>query len=394
MGSFGHALPVQDERPFCVQRHIAILRPNGACNPDYLLLFLRSSLAFEQAKAAATGIAQPTVGLRHLRDFFVPLPPLTEQERIVAKVDQFMALCDELEAKQAKKRETGERLTKAALAALTSAETPEEFRAAWTRVAESVHLLFDHGEDIGVLRRTVVSLAVRGRIDGYRTSPSEEPAGVFLLRFHGGPVHRPDPVAAGLKGVVLPENWCWARFTEVASIESNLVAPEKYPHLPHVAPDNIEKATGRLLECRTVREDGVISGKHHFFPGQVLYSKIRPNLSKVIVVDFEGLCSADMYPLGSRIDARYLQIFLLSDLFLQQVVRDENRIAMPKVNQQQLSATVVALPPLGVQKRIVAKVDQLTALCDELEARLTARDQKAEQLGEALVVSASQCPAP
>src|SRR5690625_4654463 len=68
---------------------------------------------------------------------------------------------------------------------------------------------------------------------------------------------------------------------------SHYVQDSGYKNFPHVAPDSIEKATGRLLEYRTVGEDGVRSGKHHFFPGQILYSKIRPNLSKAVVVDFE-----------------------------------------------------------------------------------------------------------
>lgn len=139
--------------------------------------------------------------------------------------------------------------------------------------------------------------------------------------------------------------------------------------MPHVAPDNIEKGTGRLLPYRTVAEDAVISGKHRFYAGQLLYSKIRPNLSKIVLVDFEGLCSADMYPIVAKVDPRFLQYYMLSMLFLRQVVKDDNRIAMPKVNQEQLSATIVAVAPLQEQKRIVAKVDALMKACDDLEAR-------------------------
>lgn len=166
----------------------------------------------------------------------------------------------------------------------------------------------------------------------------------------------------------LPPTWRWVRFLDVASIDSNLVDPAGFLDLPHVAPDNIEKGTGRLLDYRTIREDGVTSRKHRFFPGHIVYSKIRPNLSKVVVVDFEGLCSADMYPITARIHRRYLQLFMLSEVFLHQVVREDNRLAMPKVNQEQLGGTRVSVPPLVEQQRIVAKVDELMRLIDDLEA--------------------------
>ncbi|MBK9265380.1 MAG: restriction endonuclease subunit S [Polyangiaceae bacterium] len=167
----------------------------------------------------------------------------------------------------------------------------------------------------------------------------------------------------------IPKLWKWAQFIDVASIESRLVDPLQFPNKPHIAPDNIEKGTGRLLPFRTIAEDKVISNKHHFFAGQILYSKIRPNLSKVVIVDFDGLCSADMYPIATTMERRYLHIFMLSQVFLRQVVSEDNRVAMPKVNQQQLSAVAVPVPPLPEQKRIVAKVDELMKLCDELEAR-------------------------
>ncbi|MDX2055009.1 MAG: restriction endonuclease subunit S [Polyangiaceae bacterium] len=168
-------------------------------------------------------------------------------------------------------------------------------------------------------------------------------------------------------------------------MRTNLVSPGNFLDLPHVAPDNIEKGTGRLLGYRSVREDAVTSSKHRFFPGQILYSKIRPNLSKVVVIDFEGLCSADMYPLNPRIEREYLQLFLLSAAFLEQVVREDNRLAMPKVNQAQLSATRIAVPPLAEQKRIVARVEHLMKLCDDLEAKLRRAEDRASKLVEAVV---------
>ena len=181
------------------------------------------------------------------------------------------------------------------------------------------------------------------------------------------------------------KGWRWARFYEVANIASNLVQPRKYLDFPHIAPNNIEKQTGKLLEYRTVKEDKVHSANHRFFSGQIIYSKIRPNLSKAIIVDFDGLCSADMYPLDASINKYYLLKYILSSIFLSKAVKKDTRVAMPKINQAELNLIPVPIPPANEQKRIVAKVDELMALCDELEEKLKQSQADSEILMEAVV---------
>jgi type I restriction enzyme S subunit len=233
------------------------------------------------------------------------------------------------------------------------------------------------------LRELVLQLAVRGKL--VPQDPGEEPAGVLLERIaaekarlvKAGKVRKAEalpPVRAEEVPFEVPDSWAWARFASVAAIASNLVKPSDYPDEPHVAPDNIEKGTGRLMATRTVRQDGVTSANHRFFAGQVLYSKIRPNLSKAAVVDFDGLCSADMYPIDAAIERGYLLRFILSLPFVEQVTSDDNRLAMPKVNQEQLSVVLVSVPPLKEQHRIVARVDELMGLLDRLEAARKDRD--------------------
>lgn len=146
------------------------------------------------------------------------------------------------------------------------------------------------------------------------------------------------------------------RFDEVAIIKCNLVDPVNYQNYPHIAPNNIEKKTGVLLEYHTIAEDGVKSGKHRFFPGQILYSKIRPNLSKVVIVDFDGLCSADMYPIEAIGDARCLWYFMLSENFLEQASSAGSRSVLPKINQKELSALTVTIPDSIEEQREIAKI--------------------------------------
>lgn len=360
--------------------------------PEYLMNLLRCEVPV--LRRFSKGAVHQTIYFPEIKAFHIALPPLAEQKRIVAKVDQLMALCDELEAKQSKKREIGTRLTKSALEALTTAEAPVDFDRAWKRVFENFNELLDHPTKLMDLRMLIRHLAVSGRLT--KQLPTDGDARVLLRQLRDEPKsnrHRHKIAGTTDEDVTgptqLPPSWCWALFLDIASIDSNLVDPADFQDAPHVAPDNIEKGTGRLLEYRTIREDGVTSNKHRFFPGQIVYSKIRPNLSKVVAVDFEGLCSADMYPLSSRIDRGYLQLFMLSRPFLEQVVREDNRLAMPKVNQEQLGRTIVALPPLAEQKRIVTKVAQLMVLCDEVEERLTRREDAASKLAVAIVVAHS-----
>lgn len=156
------------------------------------------------------------------------------------------------------------------------------------------------------------------------------------------------------------DNWKTTRFDSVAAIRSNLVDPAEYQSFPHIAPDNIEKKTGVLLEYHTIAEDGVTSGKHRFYSGQILYSKIRPNLSKVVVIDFDGLCSADMYPIEAYQNARCLWYYMLSDEFLLQASTAGSRSVLPKINQKELSALTVHLPTNDrEQEEIVRILDEL-----------------------------------
>lgn len=152
------------------------------------------------------------------------------------------------------------------------------------------------------------------------------------------------------------DNWKTTRFDSVAAIRSNLVDPAEYQSFPHIAPDNIEKKTGVLLEYHTIAEDGVTSGKHRFYSGQILYSKIRPYLSKAVVVDFDGLCSADMYPIEAYQNARCLWYYMLSDEFLLQASTAGSRSVLPKINQKELSALTVHLPANDREQEEIARI--------------------------------------
>ncbi len=171
------------------------------------------------------------------------------------------------------------------------------------------------------------------------------------------------------------ERWKTQRFDEVAVIRSNLVDPADYQDYPHIAPDSIEKKTGVLLEYHTIYEDKVTSGKHRFYSGQILYSKIRPYLSKVVVVGFDGLCSADMYPIEAVKNTKCLWYYMLSEEFLLQASSAGSRSVLPKINQKELSALTVHLP---------TEEDEQIEIVRILDG-LFAKEQQAKEAAEAVL---------
>ena len=166
----------------------------------------------------------------------------------------------------------------------------------------------------------------------------------------------------------IPEGWKVVRFKHIASIKSNLVQPDKYMKYPQVAPDNIEKDTGRLLSHQIVEESGIISGNHLFYRGQILYSKIRPNLNKLTVAPFDGLCSADMYPIESKLPTLFMVYLMLSTYFVSQVsLIIQDRVKMPKINQEELGEIKVVVPS---QQDMLTIADYLDSKCSEIDALL------------------------
>jgi type I restriction enzyme S subunit len=138
----------------------------------------------------------------------------------------------------------------------------------------------------------------------------------------------------------------------------------------HVSAEDIESGMGRLAELHTAAEDGMTSPKYLFEPGDVLYSKLRPYLRKAVLADFQGVCSADMYPVScnpSMLDARYLVWVLLSEEFTRYADAESRRARMPKLNREQLLSWQAPVPPIGVQKQVAARLHEQIAGAVQLQ---------------------------
>lgn len=280
------------ERALVFQKAIHRVRPRAGVNPDYLAHHIFHVAASDGLSHLFTGTTikhLPQVALQRIE---LPLPPASEQRRIVAKLDALTA-----------------RLARA--------------RAELDRVP----VLADH------MRDQALEAAFQGTL-----------------------------VDGGTEG------WTTAAFFEAGEIASNLVDPATIADMPHIAPNHISSARPVLLPYRTIREDGVTSGKHRFFAGQILYSKIRPYLRKVVQVDFDGGCSADMYPINPRCHPRYLLYWMLSPQFTWMATRHEGRTVLPKINQNALNSIPTPLAPHAAQAKIADALDVIFARADRLEA--------------------------
>ncbi|EPN7353747.1 restriction endonuclease subunit S [Escherichia coli] len=303
------------------------------------------------------------------------LPPIAEQERIVEKVSSLMSLCDQLEQQSLTSLDAHQQLVETLLGTLTDSQNTAELAENWARISEHFDTLFTTEASVDALKQTILQLAVMGKL--VPQDPNDEPASELLKRIaqekaqlvKEGNIKKQKPlppISDEEKPFELPEGWEWCRIGNIVNIKSELVSPKDYLTLYQVAPDIIEKGTGRVISKRTVKESGVKGPNSRFYKGQIVYSKIRPSLSKVFLAEYNGLCSADMYPLDCYINPNYLLKYILSIPFLMQVKKAENRIKMPKLNSDSFYNIIVAIPPYNEQQAIFDKINSIEAVCNGL----------------------------
>jgi len=170
----------------------------------------------------------------------------------------------------------------------------------------------------------------------------------------------------GLSSNGAAKKWKVIKLSKCFEIVSGQVDPKEEPYrsMPLVAPNHIEQNTGRLICIETARDQNAISGKYLFQSGDVVYSKIRPNLRKAFIAEFDGLCSADMYalrPLPDRIMTRFLLSILLGEHFTSFALTRCVRTGIPKLNRQELSEYELPLPTLEDQKQISSHLEAIDA---------------------------------
>ena len=328
---------------------IVPFRVYGGIDPSYIVNYLKSPYVDNLINSITYGVKMPRVGTETMTSLLVPIPPLEEQRRIVEKIDEVASAVSAYDVAYQKNEALNstfpETLKKSILQeAVQGKLVPQD------PSDEPAEALLEH------IRAEKQRLVKEGEIkkDKYES---------VIFRRDNSHYEKLDGIERCIDDEIpfdLPESWEWVRFFSVVDIATNLVRPEEYADYIHIAPDNIEKATGTLFECHTVQQDKVVSPNHLFYKGQIIYSKIRPLLRKAVIAPFDGLCSADMYPLNTAINRKYLLRYMLSDAFnLQVATAMSSRVKMPKINQDELSKILIPIPPMQEQERIVSKIEEL-----------------------------------
>lgn len=190
----------------------------------------------------------------------------------------------------------------------------------------------------------------------------------------------------------IPAHWTVKPFRRCCAITEGQIDPKDDDFLETVliAPNHIESDTGRILLTESAQEQGAISGKYPVRNGEIIYSKIRPALNKVCIAQGDWLCSADMYPIrcGKGLETTFLFYFLLSKSFVQLMVDESMRVAMPKVNRDTLMASPIIVPPDHEQRTIIEYLDRETVKLDMLRAKVESAIEKLKEYRAALIAAA------
>lgn len=370
----------------------------------YIGVYFRAFAKWIDGKASGTTFRE--VSGRIVANLPFPLPPLAEQHRIVAKVDELMALCDRLEEAQAVRESRRDRLVVASLRRLnqlagTTAEGFGEHARFHLRHLPRLTTRIEHIEE---LRQTILNLAVRGQLvpqDG-----GDEPAREVLARVAAQKVKAGkaktgrdwvgDLVRPADQAFTAPHGWAWTRVANaVERVTVGYVGPMKDQYVE----DGIPFLRSQNVRANRFRADGLvrISSQFHrtiaksaLVPGDVVVVR-SGNVGTACVVPpslGEANCS-DLVVVKRPVAvlSDYLCCYLNS-LAARHIEEGTVGMALTHFNTKSVATMPVPLPPLAEQRRIVAKVNDLMALCDRLEAQLTTAQSEHRRLLEAVLAGA------
>lgn len=339
------------------------------------------------------------------------LPPFSEQSRIVARVEELMALCDALEKKGRLEAAQHERLAGALFNALANSASAEEGADNWQRIAAHFDLLLDRPAAVDRLEQAILQLAVRGRL--VPQNPSDEPASALLQRIRTekdrliatGQFKRDNPlppISDEEKPFELPEGWEWTRFGDVSNISSGVTLGRKTLisnpiSLPYLRVANVQRWQLALNDLKELTIDRSELGRFQLQKNDLLITEggdwdkvgrtciwneqVSVCLHQNHVFRARGL-SKEWNPVWAEL---YLNSSDARAYFASSAKQTTN---LASINMTELKGCAFPTPPLPEQSRIVARVAELRALCAQLRERLTATAQTRSRLAEALLEQA------
>ncbi|CAK9037561.1 Type-1 restriction enzyme EcoEI specificity protein (S.EcoEI) (Type I restriction enzyme EcoEI specificity protein) (S protein) [Durusdinium trenchii] len=405
IGSIGNPVLVDTDVPFSA-KNVAIFKYYLPLLPDprFLQWFLTD--AAHHMRVQAAGGVQSFVSLTYLRKYLFPLPPLAEQKRIVAKVDELMKLCDELETQNTRRSEVRTAASRSALAHVTGSTTRSELERSWQRVNDHFGALYSVPETLGDLRQTILQLAVQGKL--VPQDPADEPAEVLLERIGESKANwiaEGSSTAVNLKQTHtngdlfgLPGSWIWVQIADIFDVSGGITKnPQRRPnknHYPYLRVANVQR--GRLDLDQIERFE--------LFDGEL--DRWRLQAGDLLIVEGNGSekeigrcalwsneiedCVHQNHIIRVRPidhDAQgFIIMFLNSPVGIAEMKsRAITTSGLYSLSVGKIRSLSVPLPPLAEQKRIVAKVDDLLTRLDGLATLLESRGRTTQTLLEAAI---------
>ena len=395
-GTIGRVVRIVDalEKLVC-DSHVTVVR----CllvNPEYVRTWLRSGAVYgsiEDRAAGSTNQVELTAGIAINQ--MVPLPPLAEQHRIVAKVDELMALCDRLEEARMERKTTRDRLTAASLARLDAPDPdPGIFQSHVSFALDNLIPLTTRPDQIKALRQTILNLAVRGKL--VPQDPNDEPAAELLKRIaeekrrlvKAGKIRKKPLILNDKRGELdfpIPASWMSVRLAEI----SNIVMGQSPPgHTYNTFGEGVPLINGPVEFSqgpfgKTVVNQYTTAPTNYCDKGDFLICVRGSTTGRSNIAAFEACIGRGVAAIQPLFDDGFVRFFLWS--MREQIINMGRGIAFPSITRKQLENFPVPLPPLAEQHRIVAKVDKLMAVCDGLEASLANSDDDRRRLLDALL---------
>ena len=389
-----------------------VVRPIGDfVSRSYLLLYLKSPPFLRVGETKMTGSAgQKRVPTEFFSFNPLPLPPLAEQHRIVAKVDELMALCDQLEQQTEASLGAHQTLVETLLSALTSAADHAQFASAWQRIASHFDTLFTTEESIAQLKQTILQLAVMGKL--VPQDPNDEPACELLKKIatekaklvKEGKIKKEkplSPIEESDQPFKLPRGWQWARIEKATLFSEYGISAKTYESedgIPVLKMGDIQN--GKVLLGGQKKADRDFEGINELMleDGDLLYN--RTNSAELVGKTglFRG--PSNLYSFASYLirircfDSAVQPAFLnanMNSMFFRKTQIEphlKQQCGQANVNGTIMKNMVIPVAPIKEQTRIIAKLDELMALCDQLKSRLSDAQTTQLHLADALVEQA------
>jgi type I restriction enzyme, S subunit len=363
---------------------------------EYILIFLKCPYFIESGIPRMTGTAgQKRVPTEYFAYSPFPLPPLAEQHRIVAKVDELMDLCDRLEAAQTERESRRDRLVASSLHHLNNGADADAFQEHARFYFNYLPRLTTRPDHIKQLRQTILNLAVRGKL--VPQDPNGEPVSTSAI-----PKDKPDRDRAGREEsesvdypFELPISWSWFR---LGNISDQVTDGE------HATPPRIEEHQVPLVTAKNVRDGFMDYSKTDWVSldtARKAWVRCRPTVGDVLLVcvgattgrlcvlreprDMVLVRSVALIRPSILINVDFLALALRSPMCQNQIWKKVKVTAQPCLYIHRINSLAIPLPPFVEQPRIVAKVDELMALCDQIETQLTTTQSESRHLLEAVL---------